>query len=163
MKGVVDEARLDALSKVNLDDLAVKSDAEVDAIALRVASSPYYNRDLAPAGPSRRTWSTWNIAAMWIGMSVVITTYTLAAGLMASGMNWWQALLTIGLGNVLVLIPMVMNAHAGTRYGIPFPVFLRASFGVRGEPRRDRTRARRLRLVRDPDVARRARPRCARQ
>src|SRR5918998_527569 len=131
-EGVVDEARVDDLSKVNLDDLAVKSDAELRAIDEGVAGSPYYNRDLAPAGPARRTWSTWNITAMWIGMSVVITTYTLASGLMASGMNWWQALLTITLGNLIVLIPMVLNAHAGVRYGIPFPVFVRASFGIRG-------------------------------
>ncbi len=131
-EGVVDEARVDDLSKVKIDDLAVKSDAELEDIEARVAGSPYYNRDLAPAGPSRRTWSTWNIAAMWIGMSVVITTYTLASGLMAAGMNWWQALLTITLGNLIVLIPMVLNAHAGTRYGIPFPVFVRASFGIRG-------------------------------
>ena len=132
MKSVTDEARLDDLSKVNLDDLAVKSDEEVEEIDRRVSGSPYFNRDLAPAGPSRRTWSTWNITAMWIGMSVVITTYTLASGLMASGMNWWQALLTITLGNLIVLIPMILNAHAGVRYGIPFPVFVRASFGVRG-------------------------------
>jgi nucleobase:cation symporter-1, NCS1 family len=131
-EGVVDEARVDDLSKVKIDDLAVKSDSELRDIEEQVAGSPYYNRDLAPAGPSRRTWSTWNIAAMWIGMSVVITTYTLAAGLMAAGMNWWQALLTITLGNLIVLLPMVLNAHAGTRYGIPFPVFVRASFGIRG-------------------------------
>jgi NCS1 family nucleobase:cation symporter-1 len=132
MPSVTDEARLTDLSVVNLDDLAVKSDAEVEEIDRAVADSPYFNRDLAPAGPSRRTWSTWNIAAMWIGMAVVITTYTLAAGLMASGMNWWQALLTITLGNLIVLIPMILNAHAGVRYGIPFPVFVRASFGIRG-------------------------------
>ncbi len=131
-KAVTEEARVDDLSKVRIEDLAVKSDAELEEIERDVAGSPYYNRDLAPAGPSRRTWSTWNITAMWIGMSVVITTYTLAAGLMAAGMKWWQALLTITLGNVIVLIPMVLNAHAGTRYGIPFPVFVRASFGVRG-------------------------------
>ncbi|MBW3593063.1 MAG: NCS1 family nucleobase:cation symporter-1 [Actinobacteria bacterium] len=132
MRAVTEEARLDDLSKVNLDDLAVRSDAELEHIERQVEDSPYYNRDLAPAGPSRRTWSTWNITAMWIGMSVVITTYFLASGLMAGGMNWWQALLTITLGNLIVLIPMVLNAHAGTRYGIPFPVFVRASFGVRG-------------------------------
>ena len=132
MKSVTDEARLGDLSKVNLDDLAVKSDAEVDEIQRRFGDSPFYNRDLAPAGPSRRTWSTWNITAMWIGMSVVITTYLLASTLMAAGMNWWQALLTITLGNLIVLIPMILNAHAGTRYGIPFPVFVRASFGMRG-------------------------------
>ncbi|HEY7197544.1 MAG TPA: NCS1 family nucleobase:cation symporter-1 [Gaiellaceae bacterium] len=132
MSTVTDEPRRVDLSRVNLDDLAVKSDAELAEIERSVADSPYYNRDLAPAGPSRRTWSTWNITAMWIGMSVVITTYTLASGLMAAGMNWWQALVTITLGNVIVLIPMVLNAHAGTRYGIPFPVFVRASFGIRG-------------------------------
>ena len=71
MPSVTDEARLSDLSVVNLDDLAVKSDAEVEEIDRRVADSPYFNRDLAPAGPSRRTWSTWNIAAMWIGMAVV--------------------------------------------------------------------------------------------
>jgi NCS1 family nucleobase:cation symporter-1 len=97
-----------------------------------IASSPLYNPDLAPTSPDRRTWSTWNIAALWIGMSVVITTYTLASGLMAQGMNWWQALSTILLGNVIVLIPMILNAHAGTKYGLSFPVLCRASFGVRG-------------------------------
>src|ERR671910_700507 len=95
-------------------------------------SSSLYNEDLAPTGPEQRTWTTYNIAALWIGMAIVITTYTLAAGLMAAGMNWWQALLTISLGNLLVLVPMLLNAHAGTKYGIPFPVFVRASFGVRG-------------------------------
>src|SRR5687768_14590468 len=97
-----------------------------------IAASPLYNPDLAPTAPDRRTWSTYNIAALWIGMSVVITTYTLASGLMQQGMNWWQAMTTILLGNVIVLIPMILNAHAGTRYGISFPVLCRASFGVRG-------------------------------
>ena len=97
-----------------------------------VSSSPLWNADLAPTPMSRRTWSTYNIAALWIGMSVVITTYTLASGLMQQGMNWYQALSTILLGNVIVLIPMVLNAHAGTKYGVSFPVMCRASFGVRG-------------------------------
>ena len=97
-----------------------------------IADSPLYNDDLAPTPPERRTWSTYNIAALWIGMSVVITTYTLASGLMAQGMTWWQAMLTILLGNVIVLVPMVLNAHAGTKYGVSFPVLCRASFGVRG-------------------------------
>ncbi len=97
-----------------------------------ITQSPLWNPDLAPTTPDRRTWSTWNIAALWIGMSVVITTYTLASGLMSQGMNWWQAMLTILLGNIIVLIPMILNAHAGTRYGISFPVLCRASFGVRG-------------------------------
>lgn len=90
------------------------------------------NKDLSPTKISERSWSTYNIAALWIGMSVCIPTYMLASGLIAGGMNWWQAMLTIGLGNIIVLIPMVLNAHAGTKYGIPFPVLARASFGTRG-------------------------------
>jgi NCS1 family nucleobase:cation symporter-1 len=97
-----------------------------------LTGSPLWNPDLAPTEPARRTWSTYNIAALWIGMSVVITTYTLASGLMQQGMSWWQAMITILLGNTIVLVPMVLNAHAGTKYGISFPVLCRASFGVRG-------------------------------
>ena len=79
------------------------------------------NDDLAPTNISQRTWATYNIAALWVGMSMCIPTYMLASGLIAGGMNWWQALLTIGLGNIIVLVPMILNAHAGTKYGIPFP------------------------------------------
>jgi NCS1 family nucleobase:cation symporter-1 len=97
-----------------------------------LSASPLWNPDLAPTAPERRTWSTWNIAALWIGMSVVITTYTLASGLIQQGMTWWQAMLTILLGNLIVLVPMILNAHAGTKYGVSFPVLCRAAFGVRG-------------------------------
>src|SRR6186713_684273 len=97
-----------------------------------LSGSPLWNPDLAPTPLSRRTWSTYNIAALWIGMSVVITTYTLASGLMSQGMSWAQALTTILLGNVIVLVPMILNAHAGTKYGVSFPVLARASFGVKG-------------------------------
>ena len=97
-----------------------------------VSHSPLWNKDLAPTPLSRRTWSTYHIAALWIGMSVVITTYTLASGLMTAGMTWAQALTTILLGNSIVLIPMILNAHAGTKYGVSFPVLCRASFGVKG-------------------------------
>jgi NCS1 family nucleobase:cation symporter-1 len=91
-----------------------------------------YNPDLAPIPPERRTWGTYNYASLWVAMSVCIPTYMLASGLIAGGMSWIQAVFTILLGNLIVLIPMLLNAHAGTRYGIPFPVFVRASFGVRG-------------------------------
>ena len=113
-------------------DLGVRDEAQLARIKAEVSASSLYNEDLAPTGPEERTWTTYNIAALWIGMSIVITTYLLASGLMAAGMNWWQALLTISLGNIIVLIPMLLNAHAGTKYGVPFPVFVRASFGVRG-------------------------------
>ena len=94
--------------------------------------SALYNADLAPVPAARRTWSTWNYAALWISMSACIPTYMLASSLIGGGMNWSQAVLTIFLGNLIVLLPMILNAHAGTRYGIPFPVFCRASFGTRG-------------------------------
>ena len=99
---------------------------------MQFPESPLWNADLAPTTPAQRTWTTYNIAALWIGMSVVITTYTLASGIMQQGMNWWQAMLTILLGNTIVLVPMILNAHAGTKYGVSFPVLCRAAFGVRG-------------------------------
>ncbi len=102
----------------------------LDAETLR--KSFLYNEDLAPVPTDRRSWSTYNYAALWIAMSVNIPTYMLASGMIAGGMNWKQAIFTVFLGNVLVLIPMLLNAHAGARYGIPFPVFARASFGVLG-------------------------------
>jgi nucleobase:cation symporter-1, NCS1 family len=97
-----------------------------------IGNSPLINKDIAPTKITQRTWGTYNVAALWIGMSVCIPTYMLASGLIAGGMNWRQALLTITLGNVIVLIPMILNAHAGTKYGIPFPVLARASFGTIG-------------------------------
>ena len=90
------------------------------------------NRDLAPTTPAQRTWTTYNYIALWFSMSMEITTYKLASSLIAKGMDWKQALATVLLGNLIVLIPMLLNAHAGTKYGIPFPVFIRAPFGVRG-------------------------------
>ena len=90
------------------------------------------NKDLAPVPPERRKWRLGSFAALWISMSACIPTYMLASGLISGGMNWWQAILTIFLGNLIVVIPMILNAHAGTRYGIPFPVLCRASFGTLG-------------------------------
>jgi len=91
-----------------------------------------YNEDLAPTTAAQRTWSTYNYIALWFSMSMEVTTYMLASSLIAGGMNWKQAIFTILLGNLIVLIPMLLNAHAGAKYGIPFPVFVRASFGSRG-------------------------------
>jgi nucleobase:cation symporter-1, NCS1 family len=91
-----------------------------------------YNDDLAPVPADRRTWGIYSYASLWVAMSVCIPTYMLASGLIAGGMNWWQAVGTILLGNLIVLVPMLLNAHAGTKYGIPFPVLVRASFGVKG-------------------------------
>ena len=110
----------------------MKADRDVVELSEDVSHSPLWNPDLAPTPLARRTWSTYHIAALWIGMSVVITTYTLASGLLQQGMTWWQAMLTILLGNAIVLVPMILNAHAGTKYGVSFPVLCRASFGVRG-------------------------------
>jgi NCS1 family nucleobase:cation symporter-1 len=91
-----------------------------------------YNADLAPTAVEARTWTTYNYIALWFSMSMEVTTFMLASSLIAGGMNWKQAVGTILLGNLIVLIPMVLNAHAGAKYGIPFPVFVRSSFGTRG-------------------------------
>ena len=97
-----------------------------------IKQNPYYNDDLAATKIQERTWNTYHIAALWIGMCVCIPTYMLASGLMSAGLSWWQAILNIALGNLIVLIPMQLNSHAGTKYGIPYPVFARLSFGIRG-------------------------------
>jgi NCS1 family nucleobase:cation symporter-1 len=98
----------------------------------RIEASRLYNHDLAPVPLARRNWTTYNYAALWISMAHCIPTYMLASGLMASGMNWWQALVTILLGNTIVLVPILLNSHPGTKYGIPFPVFARAAYGTVG-------------------------------
>ena len=107
-------------------------DAGTDAVLIHAPDSRLCNADLAPVPMSRRKWRTGSFAALWVSMSACIPTYMLASSLIGGGMNWWQAILTIFLGNVIVVIPMILNAHAGTRYGIPFPVFCRASFGTLG-------------------------------
>jgi nucleobase:cation symporter-1, NCS1 family len=109
------------------------ADGRVELVSTtRIHASPLYNEDLAPVPLARRTWSTYNYAALWISMAHCIPTYMLASGLMASGMNWSQALITILLGNTIVLIPILLNSHPGTKYGIPFPVFARAAYGTLG-------------------------------
>ncbi len=97
-----------------------------------VSRSSLWNQDLSPTTAAQRTWSVWSIAALWVSMSACIPTYSLASGLISGGMNWWEAVLTIFAGNLVVLLPMVLNGSAGTKYGIPFPVYCRASFGTIG-------------------------------
>src|SRR6202046_4095058 len=95
-------------------------------------SPSLYSEDLAPVPTEKRSWTTWNYAALWISMSLCIPTYMLASSLIEGGMNWWESILTILIGNSIVLVPMILNGRAGAKYGIPFPVFARASFGVSG-------------------------------
>jgi len=94
--------------------------------------NPLWNLDLAPTQSEQRTWDWINISALWIGMVVSVPAYLLASGLIQQGMAWWQAVLTVLAGNVVVMIPMMLNGHAGAKYGVPFPVLLRASFGTAG-------------------------------
>jgi NCS1 family nucleobase:cation symporter-1 len=105
---------------------------EATTLPPEVSASPYSSPDLAPVPPERRKWRARDLAVLWISMAACVPTYMLASSLIDRGMNWWQAVLTIFLGNCVVLIPMALNAHAGTRYGIPFPVYCRAAFGLRG-------------------------------
>lgn len=97
-----------------------------------LSSSPLYSADLAPVPKSQRTWNTWHLAALWVGMAVCIPTYLLASYMMRSGLNWIESLLIIGFANVIITVPMVLNGHAGVKYGIPFPVIGRAAFGTKG-------------------------------
>lgn len=106
---------------------------ELDAASTaEIASSSLYNEDLAPVRVADRSWTTYNYAALWISMAHCIPTYMLASGLIGAGMSWGQALLTIALGNIIVLVPILANSHPGTKYGIPFPVFARAAYGTVG-------------------------------
>ncbi|RSM76973.1 nitrate reductase [Kibdelosporangium aridum] len=108
-------------------------DGRVDLIdSSAIAGSRFYNPELAPVPVEGRHWNTYNYFALWMGMAHNIPSYTLTASLIALGMDWLQAFLTITLGNLIVLIPMLLNSHSGTKYGIPFPVFARAFYGVRG-------------------------------
>src|SRR4029079_3367373 len=97
-----------------------------------ISRSSLFNHDLAPVPISGRNWTTYNYAALWISMAHCIPTYMLSSGLISAGMNWWQALITILLGNIIVLAPILLNSHPGTKYGIPFPVFARAAYGAYG-------------------------------
>lgn len=97
-----------------------------------LSASPLYNHDLAPTPIAERNWTTYNFAALWIAMAHCIPTYMMASGLIGKGMSWWQAIFTIMLGNLIVLLPILANSHPGTKYGIPFPVLARASYGVQG-------------------------------
>jgi NCS1 family nucleobase:cation symporter-1 len=107
-------------------------DAEIHDHSEPITKSPYWNHDIAPVGKAQRTWGTKDFAVLWISMSACVPTYMLASSLIAEGMNWWQAVLTIFLGNCIVLLPMILNAHAGTKYGIPYPVYCRPAFGILG-------------------------------
>src|SRR5271155_4101492 len=119
-----------AMSETTIPSPGKPQTEAFDAQAVR--SSSLYNEDLAPVPAARRTLGTYNYAALWIAMSVNIPTYLLASSMIAGGMSWKQAIFTVFLGNVLVLVPMLLNAHAGAEYGIPFPVFARSAFGVLG-------------------------------
>ena len=97
-----------------------------------MSDASLHNEDLAPVPAEKRTWTTWNVAALWVGMAICVPTYTLASERVAAGMSAWQAVGVIALANLIVLLPLMANGHPGTKYGIPFPVVVRASFGVRG-------------------------------
>ena len=97
-----------------------------------VSNSPLYSEDLAPVSKENRTWNKWNLAAIWVGMAVCIPTYLLASYMIKTGLNWYEALIIIGLANLIITVPMILNGHAGVKYGVPFPVIGRAAFGTKG-------------------------------
>lgn len=122
-------------AEINADDLIVHPDGRMElseTVQEGLKASPLYNHDLAPVRVQERNWSTYNYVALWFSMSACIPTYMMSSGLIASGMNAWQAIVTILLGNTIVLLPILLNSHPGTKYGIPFPVFARAAYGTYG-------------------------------
>jgi NCS1 family nucleobase:cation symporter-1 len=104
----------------------------IQDLKIDLSGSPYYSHDMAPVPRAGRRWGLMDFAVLWVSMSACVPTYMLASSMIEQGMNWRQAVVTIFLGNVIVLVPMILNAHAGTKYGIPFPVYCRAAFGVLG-------------------------------
>src|ERR1051325_5305509 len=115
------------------DDVIQHADGRVElADRASIEHSRLYSEDLAPVPVAKRNWTTYNYAALWISMAHCIPTYMLSSALISAGMNWWQALITILIGNTIVLLPILLNSHPGTKYGIPFPVFARASYGTYG-------------------------------
>ena len=97
-----------------------------------LASSKYYNDDLAPTTVAERNWTTYSIAMLWVGMSICIPSLSLSSGLIGMGVSPWLAVLNVALGNIIILIPIQLNSQIGTKYGIPFPLFARLTFGTNG-------------------------------
>ncbi|HEV8384207.1 MAG TPA: NCS1 family nucleobase:cation symporter-1 [Candidatus Acidoferrales bacterium] len=119
------------MTAASANEKAAPSDASAKELEA-IRGSALYNEDLAPTKPEQRRWGAYEFAALWIGMAICIPSYMLASSLIAGGMSWKQAIFTIFLGNMIVLVPMLLNSHAGAQYGIPFPVFARSAFGVLG-------------------------------
>ena len=117
---------------MELPTFPIESKASLPSLSHEFVNSRLYSEDLAPTPFKQRTWTTWNYAALWISMCHCLPTYAFCGSLISSGMNWFQALITIGLGNLLVLIPILLIAQPGTKYGIPFPVLARSAFGTWG-------------------------------
>ena len=108
------------------------AEKEIVELTEDISSSHLWSEDLAPVPANARTWSMWNLAALWVGMAVCIPTYLLASYMIKGGMSWLESLIIIGLANLIITLPMVLNGHAGVKYGIPFPVIGRSSFGIKG-------------------------------
>src|SRR5579872_6281222 len=118
-----------AEGQVQAGDLVVLTDAGVAKVSLE---RTLWNEDLRPCTLAEHTWPASKYASLWVGMCLCLPTYSLASGMIALGMNWWESVLTILLGNCIVLVPILLVSHAGTKYGIPYPVFARLWFGTRG-------------------------------
>ena len=108
------------------------NEEEIVELTENLSGSSLYSEDLAPVPKNKRTWTKWSLAALWVGMAVCIPTYLLASYMMKDGMGWLESLIIIGVANLIITIPMVLNGHAGVKYGVPFPVIGRSSFGTKG-------------------------------
>jgi nucleobase:cation symporter-1, NCS1 family len=118
-----------ALTQEQVGDVVVLTPSEASLLSQNHAM---WNDDLRPCTLAERTWPGTKFAALWIGMCLCLPTYSLASGMIALGMNWWESVLTILAGSAIVMIAILLVSHAGTKYGIPYPVFARLWFGTRG-------------------------------
>jgi NCS1 family nucleobase:cation symporter-1 len=97
-----------------------------------LVDSKYFNNDLAPTSGAERTWNTYHVSMLWVGMAICIPSFMMASNAVILGLPVWAAVINVILGNAIILVPIQLNSHAGTKYGIPFPVFSRLTFGMKG-------------------------------
>src|SRR5579875_873767 len=86
-----------------------------------------YNYDIAPSKKEGRTWSAYNIFALWANDVHSLGNYTFAIGMFALGLGAWQILLAMGFGSVFLLVLLTISGFVGYKVGVPFPVMSRIS------------------------------------
>jgi len=98
-----------------------------------IKHSRLYNKDLAPLKQSERTWGWFAIFNVWSNDIQSLFGYTLAASLFLSyGLSGWWVMAAIICAGFIVMLMVNLTGKPSVKYGIPFPVLIRASLGVNG-------------------------------